>query len=969
MKAVMDERVPAGAWVAMKGAGFCVGGLLVLILAGSARCLADPVPQPEFSHARGFYAEPFLLTIRGPDPGAIIRFTVDGSEPTIDMGEICTGAIPVTVTTCIRAVTLRSDGASSRIVTHTYLLGASEAVRSLPVLSLTGDEHGTFYQPNGICAIQGGEYTGNYVSWRPVRDDDYHYPLEHGWAFERAVSAELIFADGMPGFQVDCGIRVNGSTYTRSRYRVDSKFSFRLYFRSDYGCRRLDYPLIPEAPVAGFDRIVLRAGQSDATNPFVKDELGRRLQRDMSDIACLGSFVNLFINGRYRGYYNPTERIDEKMFQARFDSDEWWDVVTQWRPEDDAYGWQAGDPVDRPYRFDVRDGDSSSMNALLDYVLSHDLRVEAHYGQVAQRLDIPQFIDYLILEGYLNHRDWPHNNWTAARARCAGDLSKWRFYAWDLEHCFYTSDVDGSFKTPSSGGDVQPVGILYQQLLANDEFKRCFADGVQRHFFNGGALTAEHIVMRFEELRGTMAGVLANMDTSVRDTWAPRRPASVLDSLQSKGLFTIEGPRLFINAMPYQGQAVRDGDVLTLENPHSSGTVLFTLDGTDPRLAVTGEPTAGDLEAPEEDFSDAERGSVVYEYWLDIPGSRVSDLVDHPEFPVHPTGRESLSRFASPVRWADDYGARIYGYLYPAVTGDYTFWIASDNDGVLYLSVDSDPAHKQQIAHVSGWTSPQQWDKDASQQSAPVTLRAGARYYIEALYKEAAGGDHVAIAWRGPGRSREVIDGSYLGPAEIDWTVRPPSDGRSGGTVAPQAIEYAGEEIALGARTVLKARVLDDGLWSGLTEAVFSIGAFVFINEVMTDNVTTVVDPDEADEFPDWIELLNPTHTVVDLGGLYVTDDPQTPMKCRIPDGLTIGPSGFLLLWADGDPEQGPTHLPFKLDREGEAVGIYDARTAQWIDFVSVPSLLADQSWGRAPDDVDHWTINLHPSPGYSNVD
>ncbi len=944
--------------------------LLVCAFVGTDSCQADTLAPPQFSHARGFYDQPFVLTLSIDNPQAGIRYTTDGSEPTAQHGLVYGDGIPISETTCVRAVAFGVGYEPSSVVTSTFVLNASDAIKSLPVLSLVGDEAESFYMPNGICAIHGGVYTDNYVSWRPATAGDYNYALEHGHDFERQISAELLPVDDSIGFQADCGIRVNGSTYTRSRYHTTSKFSFRLYFRSDYGLKRLDYPLIADAPAPGFDRVVLRAGQSDAVNPFIKDELGRRLQRDMSDIACLGTFVNLFINGEYRGYYNPVERIDEKMFQSRFGSDEPWDVVTQWRPEDDDYDWEPGDPVDRRYRFDVRDGDPNAMNDLLDYVISHDLRVLEHYRDVARRLDIVQFIDYLILEGYLAHRDWPHNNWTAAREKSGSDLGKWRFCAWDLEHSFYDSDVDRPFKTPSSGANTQPVGILYEQLLVNAEFRQCFADRVQKHFFNGGALQASNVIGRFEGLRSVMSGVLPNMNTSIRDTWAIQRPTAVLASLKGKGLFKFEGPRLRIDGDYFDGQPVRNGDVLTLENPRGSGVVVYTLDGTDPRVSTLEQPSdeAEPSNSSDEGMTEANRGTVTYEYWLDIPGSGVSDLRSHPGFPDEPTGRESLDRFESPVRWADDYGARVYGYLYPPATGDYTFWIASDNDGELYLSSDADPANRARFAYVTGWTSPQEWDKYPSQKSGPIRLEAGRRYAIEALYKEANGGDHVAVAWQGPGLDRQVIDGQYLSPADEAWA-SPTVPDATDIVISAHALTYAGESIPLSERTVVKARILDGGTWSGLTEGIFTTGRFLWVNEVMSNNVTTIADPNDPNEYPDWIELFNPTDTLVDLGGLYITDDARTQMKFRLPPALTIEPHGFLLLWADGDPEQGPSHLPFKLDRDGEALGIYDAHTLQWIDFIQIPALEPDQSLGRHPDGGEAWTITSHPTPGHLNAD
>jgi len=664
---------------------------------------------------RGFYDGPIDVTLRCDTPGATIYYTLDGSPPDPNAAALYTGPIPVTEHAVLRAAAYKPGTIASRVTTHTYLVGADDAIKSLPVVSLVGDDSQTFYMPDGICAIQGGEYTSNYISWRPVQEGDYNNPMGHGRAYERPVSVEMLHADGTAGFQADCGIRVSGSTYTRSRYRLNSKFSFRLYFRDEYGLDWLEYPFIPSAPVRRFQHIVLRAGQSDRTNPFIKDELGRRLHRDMGSAACNGTFVNLFINGRYQGYYNPCERIDEEMFQEQYHLEGDWDVIHNWRPEDDDYDWQPGDPVDRPYRFEARDGDRLHMEALLDYVLSHNLADPNHYAAVADRLDIPQFVDYLVLEGYCNHGDWPHNNWTAARWRGPGPMGRWRFYVWDIEHTFGSNWLNGPFKTPSSSGNTQVIGILYENLRANADFRQLFADRVQRHFFNGGVLQPDHVIARYEELRAVMAGVLPNMSTYIPDIWAPRRPAIALESLESKGLFTFEGPRPAINGAPMLDGRVQPGDLLTLTNPHGSGTIYYALDGTDPRRSASRiEPSA----PPEP------TGHVVWEYWLNIPGTRIDDLISAAGFPDSPTGSETIDRLETPYRWNDNYGSRVRGYLYPPETGTYTFWLASDDHGRLYLSNDDNPGSAVLVASVSGWTRPYEWDKYTSQQSAPHPTRS-----------------------------------------------------------------------------------------------------------------------------------------------------------------------------------------------------------------------------------------------------
>ena len=115
------------------------------------------------------------------------------------------------------------------------------------------------------------------------------------------------------------------------------------------------------------------------------------------------------------------------------------------------------------------------------------------------------------------------------------------------------------------------------------------------------------------------------------------------------------------------------------------------------------------------------------------------------------TGRALLTSFEGPTNWADNYGTRIRGYLYPPADGNYTFWIASDDASQLRLSTDDDPCHAVQIAYVSSWTNSREWNKETNQQSAPKPLLAGHKYYIEALQKEGTGGDNIAVAWQGPG--------------------------------------------------------------------------------------------------------------------------------------------------------------------------------------------------------------------------
>ncbi len=161
-------------------------------------------------------------------------------------------------------------------------------------------------------------------------------------------------------------------------------------------------------------------------------------------------------------------------------------------------------------------------------------------------------------------------------------------------------------------------------------------------------------------------------------------------------------------------------------------------------------------------------GSLLREWWTGIGGTSVSDLTLSPGYFRPPNGTEELTRFQTPANWADHYGDRIRGCLYPPATGEYTFWIASHDDSQLWLSTDPNagPATLSMIASVSGGTDPCSWDESPSQRSLPVFLKAGQTCYVEALHKADEGADHLAVAWEGPKMSRSIIDGQFLSP----WT-------------------------------------------------------------------------------------------------------------------------------------------------------------------------------------------------------
>ncbi len=141
----------------------------------------------------------------------------------------------------------------------------------------------------------------------------------------------------------------------------------------------------------------------------------------------------------------------------------------------------------------------------------------------------------------------------------------------------------------------------------------------------------------------------------------------------------------------------------------------------------------------------------------------------------------------------------------------------------------------------------------------------------------------------------------------------------------------------------------------------------VLINEFLADNES--VNQDEAGEYDDWVELYNDSAAAVTLDGMYFTDDLSEPTKWQFPTGTTIPPGGYLLVWCDKDAGQGPLHADFKLDRDGEEIGLFsdDAHGNVPLDSVVFGPQLENVSYGWRPDGSDAWDFLDPPTPGASN--
>lgn len=146
-------------------------------------------------------------------------------------------------------------------------------------------------------------------------------------------------------------------------------------------------------------------------------------------------------------------------------------------------------------------------------------------------------------------------------------------------------------------------------------------------------------------------------------------------------------------------------------------------------------------------------------------------------------------------------------------------------------------------------------------------------------------------------------------------------------------------------------------------------GIPLVINELMASNSDSV--PDPQGQYDDWIEIHNLGDRPIDIGGMYLTDDMSDPVKWRVPLGepalTTIPPGGYIVIWADGDTSDPGLHANFRLNADGDEIGLIDGLGTTLIDSVVFGEQTGNVSYGRLEDSIQDWGFFGVPSPGAPN--
>jgi hypothetical protein len=855
--------------------------------ANGSSTISGMVAAPDFSVKRGWFSAFFFLTLNSATPRAFIRYTTDGSEPTETAGVLYSGPVFVGKTTVLRAAAFKANMLPSAVVTHSYLFNQGSDAESLPAILLS-------------------TATNNLFGASGIMEFNPRNTTHHGIAWERPVSVELIRPEDNGGFQVDAGLRLHGGDYVRENYNYNAgppygKYAFALYFRGAYGPTTLKYRLFENCGLAEFDRVTLRAGFNDPINPFIGDEMVRRLMLDMGQVAAHGTFVNLFLNGVSKGYYNPVEQIDARFLQTWHGGGPDWDLIEQFET--------------------VTSGTLDEWKSLRSFLATHDMSIPANYQEANRRIDLTNFVDYLLVNIYAAMGDWPGNNWRAARERVPG--ARWRFYNWDSEWSF------GHLRNPVDHNEIvselslvftAPVADFYTRLKASPEFRLLFADRVQKHFSDGGALTGTNVLKHFDEMRSKLSGVIPLMDEMIPKVWVPQRQGIIFTHMNDAGLL----PPVSAPSFNQAGGPVPRGFKLSMSVP--SGQIYFTTNGTDPRVPFTGAVDPGAVAHSGEPLSLSAsvtirartlaggNWSALHE--ADFAVAELGVPLRIVEIMYHPPGGDAFEFVeieSSGGVPANAGGMRFggIGFVFPENT------ILAPGERFLIAS-DADPAAF--AVRYPGAVPRGYFRGNLANGGERLTLvDAGGRLITAVEYSDHNGWPLDAD---GPGRSLERIgpDGDPGDPASWRASAVP------GGSPGTAPVGVPPRSVVLNELALRPAGVGGNGAGT-----------------------------------PGWIELFNDTASPVDLGGWSLSND-DNPRKFIFTAGTTIPAGGYQVIDAVTDGNGGGLRTGFPLTNRTESVFLYNAAT-QRVDAVTARIELPNHSVGRVDGE---WQLTF-PTPGSLN--
>lgn len=404
--------------------------------------------EPVFSK-KGFVTEDgnsFELTLSLPEGspnGAIIRYTLDGSEPT-SSSDAYTEALTIKKTSIVRAKLFCDGYLSPRSTCHSYIFFDRNV--TLPVISIMTDNKYLNDSKIGIYV------DGSYQAGKKNYEFDWRRPINFEYFENTNEDSQL---------NQLCETRIAGGA-TRSNKRK----TLAVYANKRFGTKRLEYEFFPDQKpgLTDFKSIMLRNAGNDFDYLYMRDAIIQRTMASHVDLDWQAwRPAIIYINGKYTGILNIRERSNEDNIYTNYEGLEDIDMIENWE--------------------ELKEGKWDNYNKFKAFYKEEGHTLEEY----AEWMDWEEFINLMVMNLYFNNVDFPGNNIVMWRPQAEG--GKWRWVAKDTDYTMglygqcnykykilewlYNPNYDSGLNWGANGSDGTR---LFRRLMEDEDFKRIFID-------------------------------------------------------------------------------------------------------------------------------------------------------------------------------------------------------------------------------------------------------------------------------------------------------------------------------------------------------------------------------------------------------------------------------------------------------------------------------------------------------------